>query len=170
MAIKTYYFKPDKKFFKQGFYMVGDNGESIYEAKMVKFSLFSAFKFEFINHKTTKSEIHKIGHTMTFEESGFESILSVKSFFKYDGKNIWDYLHEMGVRITSGISNKKIGMVYDISLKREKVATIAMSSLGSKKSIFATRYCYDVTTDDNYLDLAFLVAFSFARTNQVFYD
>lgn len=170
MPDKTYSFRINGKFFKQGYYMTDDKGEMVYEAKMTKFTLFMPYKFEFINHITTKSEEHKVGHTITIEESGFEAMLSTNSYFKFDGKKIWDYLHEIGVRISSGVSDKKIGMTYDISLKGEKVATIAMASVGGKKSIITTRYNYDITTSEEHIPLAFLVAFSFARTNQIFYD
>jgi len=169
MATKTYLFKPDKKFLKQGFFMEDENKNVIYEAKMAKFALIGAFEFEFVNHKTNTSNVHKIGHTLTSSESGMLHMVSIKSSFKLDGQNVWDYLHELGIRIDSKLSSNKIGMTYVVSLKGQDFATIATSSPNGK-SLITNPYCYDVTTDDENLDLAFLVTFAIARTEQVAYN
>lgn len=168
MEDKKYFFRPDKKFLKQGFYMEDENKKIIYEAKMTKWSLFGAMKFDFINHVSNKSSEHDVGKTITSEESGLFEAFSTNSRFKFDKKNIWDYLHEQGIRIDSDISNKKLGMTYNVTLKGKKMATIMTSSIG--KSIVTNKFCYDVITSEENLDLAFLVTFAFARTEQVFYD
>ena len=77
------------------------NGQMVYEGKMTKFKLFGASPFEMINHLTNKTEEHTVGKTVTVEHGVGDliSFLSKRSYFKYDGVKIWDYLHEKGVRI-----------------------------------------------------------------------
>ena len=171
MSTKTYLFQPDKKFMKQGFFMTDENENVVYEAKVLKQSLIGAIHFEFTNNLTKKTEEHKVGHTVTTSTSVFGmDALSSRSRFKFDGKDIWDYLHEIGVRIDSGFSNGKLGMTYNVSLKGVQIATMK-STTPKGKSILTNPYYYDVTTEEENLDLAFLAAFAFARTpEQAFHD
>ena len=168
---KTYRLKPVLKTAKQAFYLEDEGGNTVYEGKMLKFSLLGASPFEFANHITNRKEEHTVGKTVTVEQGGggLVSLLSKRSYFKYDGKKIWDYLHDMGVRIESGISGSKLGMVYDVTFKGQPLATIANSS-PKGKSILTTDLYYDVTCEEKDLDLAFLVAFSIAKTEQTFYN
>ncbi len=170
METKTYFFRPEKKILKQGFYMEDENNNIVYEAKMIKQSLFSAMQFQFINHLSNKIEEHKVGHTVTTEQSGIFEMFSTKSYFKYDGKNIWDYLHEIGIRIDSHLSNDKIGMTYNVTLEGKEMATISTASPNNGKMIITSAYCYNVTTSTSNIDLAFLVTFAIARTDQTFYN
>ena len=170
METKTYLFKPDKAL-KQGYTMTDENGNVVYEAIMTKFTLILPFKFQFVNRLTGATAEHKVGHTVTLEQDGFVGWLATKSYFKYDGKKIWDYLHEEGIRVDSNLSSGRIGMTYTVTLKGKEIATFTMSNPAKKKAILlVSDYCYDVTTTEEYLDLAFLCAFAFARTNQTFYN
>ncbi len=172
METKSYFFTIDKKFFKQGYVMYDENKEKMYEAKMLKWTLFRPFVFQFINHKTSDSVEHKVGHTLTIQEEngGIMDMFSTKSSFKFDGKDIWDYLHDKGVRINSQIMSGSIGMTYTVTYKGIDVATISMASPSGKKRIIVSDFSFNIETEDEYLDLAFLCAFAFARTSQVFYD
>ena len=142
-----YLLKPKLNTIKQAFFLEDESGNTIYEGKMTKFSLFGASPFEFINHITNKVEEHKVGKTVTIEQGGNDliSFMSKRSYFKYDDKKIWDYLHDLGV------------------------ATIASSSPKGKSFITTDMY-YDVICEEKDLDLVFLVAFSIARTEQTFYN
>ena len=116
-----------------------------------------------------------MGHTITQEthgafRPGFLDVLSIKSHFKFDGVKIWDYLHEQGIRIDSRIATDKLGMVYEVSLKRQPMAVIASAPAKGGKGILTTGVTYHVTTADEDLDLAFLTAFAIARTEQTFYS
>jgi len=166
-----YLLKPKLNTIKQAFFLEDESGNTIYEGKMTKFSLFGASPFEFINHITNKVEEHKVGKTVTIEQGGNDliSFMSKRSYFKYDDKKIWDYLHDLGVRINSSLSSNKIGMTYEISLEGNKLATIASSSPKGKSFITTDMY-YDVICEEKDLDLVFLVAFSIARTEQTFYN
>ena len=166
-----YLLKPVLKTAKQAFYLEDENGNSVYEGKMTKFSLLGPSPFEFVNHVTGKTEEHKVGKTVTVEQGngGLLSMLSKRSYFKYDGQKIWDYLHDQGIRIESGLSSKKLGMSYDVTFKGAPLCTIANSS-PKGKSIFTTDLYYDVTCEEADLDLVFLVAFSIAKTAQTIYN
>ena len=166
-----YLLKPVLKTAKQAFYLEDENGNTVYEGKMTKFSLLGPSPFEFVNHITNRTEEHAVGKTVTVEQGngGLISMLSKRSYFKYDGQKIWDYLHEQGIRIESGISGKKLGMSYDVTFKGAPLATIANSS-PKGKSIFTTDLYYDVICEEADLDLVFLVAFSIAKTDQTIYN
>ena len=166
-----YLLKPVLKTAKQAFYLEDENGNTVYEGKMTKFSLLGPSPFEFVNHITNRTEEHAVGKTVTVEQGngGLLSMLSKRSYFKYDGQKIWDYLHEQGIRIESGISGKKLGMSYDVTFKGAPLATIANSS-PKGKSIFTTDLYYDVICEEADLDLVFLVAFSIAKTEQTIYN
>lgn len=170
MATK-YALKPVLKTFKQSFYLEDENGTKVYEGNMTQFKLFGAAPHEFINHITNHVEEHKLGKTVTIEQGngGLISELTKKSYFKFDGQKIWDYLHDLGIRINSRPSGNKLGMTYDVSLKGQPLATIAMSS-PKGKSIITNSLYYEVTCEEKDLDLVFLVAFSIAKTEQTVYN
>ena len=170
--MNKYLLKPKLATIKQAFFLEDENGNMVYEGKMTKFSLFGASPFEMVNHITNKTEEHKIGKTVTIEQkNGIDIIdfLSKRSYFKYDGKKIWDYLHDLGIRIDSKLSENKVGMSYDITFEGKPLATIATSS-PKGKSLITTDLYYDVTCEEKDLDLVFLVAFSIAKTEQTFYN
>ena len=166
-----YLLKPVLNTVKQAFYLEDENGETVYEGKMTKFSLLGASPFEFVNHITNKTEEHSVGKTVTSEVGGggLLTLMSKRSSFKFDGEKIWDYLHEQGIRIDSNISGSKLGMSYDVTLRGEPLATVANSS-PKGKSILTTDLYYDVICEEKDLDMAFLVAFSIAKTEQTFYN
>lgn len=169
--MSKYLLKPKLNTIKQAFFLEDESGNVIYESKMMKFSLFSAAPYEFFNHVTNKKEEHKVGKTVTVEHGGNDliSFMSKRSYFKYDGKKIWDYLHDLGVRIESNLSSNKIGMTYNISFEGKQIATVSTSS-PKGKSLITTDMYYDVDCDEKDLDLVFLVAFSIAKTEQTFYN
>ena len=166
-----YLLKPALRTIKQAFYLEDERGNVVYEGKMMKFSLFGASPFQFTNHMTNKIEEHKIGKTVTIEDNsgGLVNLMSKRSYFKYDDKNIWDFLHDKGVRIDSKISGNKIGMTYDIAFEGKELATISSSSPKGKSIITFDLY-YDVVCEEKDLDLVFLVAFAIAKTEQTFYN
>ena len=165
-----YLLKPVLKTAKRSFYLEDEGGNVVYEGTMLKFKLFGAAPYEFFNHRSGLKEEHNIGKTITVSQGdGLINFLSKRSYFKFDGVKIWDYLHEKGVRIDSNISSNKIGMSYIISLNGSEIATVATSS-PSGKSLITTNLFYDVICDEKDLDLVFLVAMSIALTEQTFYN
>ncbi len=167
---KRYLLQPENKMWKQGFLMKDENENVVYEAKVLKQSIFGSQTVDFVNHISNKSEQHKIGAVATTESStnGMTNLFSVKSRFKIDGKIIWDHLHEQGVRIDSGKASGKLAMSYQVSLKGNPIATVSMSS-PKGKSLIGIRYWLEVITSEENLDLAFLTAYAIIRTEQIFY-
>ena len=171
METKAYFFHPGKASIKQGYLMEDDNQEVVYEANVLKQPLFGAADVEFVNHITGKSEIHKVGHTVTSETSGIlGGFTFTKSHFKFDNEKIWDYLHERGIRIESGIQRGRLGMAYDVTLKGDKIAEIVTSSGKGSSFVLTSRFALEVTTSEEFIDWAFLVAYSIAKTEQTFYS
>ena len=181
MENKRYFFHPTGKM-NQDYSMDDENKTPVYEAKVLKKGIFSAWQIEFTDHQTNKSEVHKVGHTVTTEQhsgamdllggaaAAVADMLSVRSWFKYDGVKIWDYLHEQGIRIDSGLAHGKIGMSYHVTLKGQELATMTMSTANGGKSIFGARFWYDIDMAGENVALAFLTAFALAKTEQTFYD
>lgn len=171
MATKTYLYQVDKKLSKQGAILTDEAGSTVYEAKMLKNSLFGGMQFEFVNHVTGQTIPHKVGHTLTSESEngGILDALTINSRFKLDGKNVWDSLHEQGIRIDSHRTGGKLGMTYSVTLKGQPLAAVETSTK-SGKGLITGNHCYQVTADEADLDLAFLVTFAIARTDQVFYS
>ena len=169
--MNKYFLKPKLGTIKQAFFLEDETGKMVYEGKMTKFSLFGASPYEMINYITNKTEEHKVGKTITIEQGGNDliSFMSKRSYFKYDDKKIWDYLHELGIRIESKPSTGKIGMTYEVSFEGKPLATIATSTPKGKSFITTDMY-YDVICEEKDLDLVFLVAFSIAKTEQTFYS
>lgn len=160
MENRIYHFRPEKKVLKQGFFMEDEEGNIVYEAKVLKSSLLGPATFEFVNHVSGGAVQHTVGKTVT---TSTESVLmpgmfKVKSGFKYDGVNIWKYLHESGITIESDIAG--LSMEYRVLADGEEVGYITGMN----------RLALDVTASEHDLDTAFLVAFAIARTEQVFYE
>ena len=169
METKKYFFRPGKASVKQSYYLQDENEETVYEANILKMPVFGAADVEFINHITGQTTMHKVGHTVTTETSGLLGALTfTKSYFKFDDVKIWDYLHEQGIRIDSGLQGGRLGMSYDVTLKGEPIANIETSS--ARGSVLTSRFTLDVTTSEKYIDWAFLVAWSIARTDKAFYS
>ena len=171
MGNKKYLLKPSRKAIKEDIVLKDEEDKVVYEAKMLKFSLLGAAPFEFINYITNTKEEHKVGKTITLEENTIDiaNFFSKKSYFKFDGKKIWDYLHEKEITINTSLSDNKLGMTYKAATNGRVFATISSSS-PKGKSFITTNLYYDIICDETDLDLAFLVSFAIARTEQIFYD
>ena len=171
MEGRKYFFQPEKKVVKQGFFLTDENEKVVYETKVIKTSLLGPATVDFINHAAGTTQQHKIGKTITVEQDTgtIFDMLAKKSYFKYDGVKIWDYLHQQGIRLNTGIATDRLGMSYDVTLKGQPIATIATAGPKGGK-VLTTRFCLEVTTLEQYLDLAFLVAFAIARTEQTLYN
>ena len=169
MENQIYFMQPEKKVVKQGFVMTDEQGIIIYDAKPVKTHLFTASDFEFSNHITGNNTQHKIGHVITTEQNGVLGMFSTKSHFNFDKQNIWDYLHEQGIRIESNFTGNKIGMTYTVSLQGNEIAKISTST-PKGKSFITTDTCYQVETSKEFLDIVFLTTFAILKTDQTFYN
>ena len=109
--LNEYYFRFDGHTFKPGYLLEDAARALLFEGKMLKNNPFAPREYEFIDHRTQRSAIHKVSHTVT---SGSGSEFSDTSYFKFDGVNIWDYLHGKGVLIESDLGGK-LRMTYTIT-------------------------------------------------------
>ena len=80
----------------QSFKLENEENQSLYEANLVKFKLFTACDFEFVNRVTSVSVPHKVGKTVSVEQGAGGISMSTASYFKLDGKNCFDVLEEKG--------------------------------------------------------------------------
>ena len=160
---KTYYFHPDKNVLKQGYVMEDSAGNVVYEAKVLKQPLIGAATVDFINHISNQSEEHKVGHVATVEHITNDIFFSRKSWFKFDDINIWKFLNEEGVTINSSMSGM-LAMDFQVFYESNLIATINMSSKASIGGLKLPSSSFDINVDDENVDLAFLVAYSIAKT------
>ena len=170
--MNKYLLKPVTGTIKEGFILENENGEEVYRGQMTKFKLFVDAPFEFRNMLTNMNEEHKVGKTVMVEHNtgiGIIDVMSKRSWFKYDGVKIWDYLHEQGIRINTTINTNKVGMRYEVTLEGKPLAVIANSSPKGKSILTFSNY-FDVECEEKDLDLVFLVAFTLGKTEQTFAD
>jgi len=171
--VKRYYFSFDKHW-KQGYYMEDQNRQMVYEGKMSKITLLKPFEFEFINHQMFGTPIkHSVGHTVTSSTNGS----TVYSYVKFDGTDIWDMLHEKGIRIETNMTSP-VAYDYEVSLAGAPFASIHTtgSSLHEDEpknpfSNVAVNGRYRIRTYSDDTDLVFLVCFAMARcSEQLIFD
>lgn len=165
-----YFFSPEKKVIKQGYLLRDESGNTVYEAKVLRMPLLGAAEFEFADHISGTSKVHKVGKTLTTETGGMLGFFSTKSRFKFDGKVIWEYLHDEGYRIESSVSGGRIGMTYEVSFRGQKIAEIETAAPNGAKSFLTSRNALEITAAPENVGAAFLVAFAIARTEQIMYD
>lgn len=166
---RALYFLTDLRTAKVGHHLEDKNRKVIYEAKMTKFSLMSAFKFDFIDHENNKTTPHLIGHA---EESDWNSLILDNNYtFTFDGKDVWKQLRKLGVTINSRMNG--IMPSYTICLNGSELAFAESTSryvheedeaehkIASKMPV---QGFYRVRTKEKNLDLLFVILVAMARS------
>lgn len=149
----------------QGFAMRDEKNELVYEANLVKFHLFSASDFEFVNKKTQKTKAHKVGKTKTTENHVMGLSLGASSYFKLDGENVFELLEKKGysfkIIAKLDILHPEFGL---IGKDGEMVATLKMNVLGEKqegvRALGNKQRNTVIETECDDLDVVFLAAFT----------
>ncbi len=168
MNNRTYFFQPEKKLMNQGFFLQDEEQKLVYEAKCLKQSLFGPAVFEFTNHVSGNTEQHKVGKTVTTEQEDCRGVTRItKSYFKFDGENIWDYLKGKGVRVTPSSPAGLFSIVFTVSVNDQDAAVIEPAAPGGGPVKIPSGSHFHVTTAEEYLDFAFLAAFAIAKTDFV---
>ena len=170
--VKEYYCKFDGKSLKPGYILEDADRTVLFEGKMTKQALIGAREFEFDNHVTGSVKTHAVGHTMT--QTYNDEFFSAKSWFKFDGKNIWDALHERGIRLSTNLMSKFPNLAYDVLKDGVPFAIIETSgkyvhedeAAEHKVNIPVGRYFYRIWTNSEDLDLLFLTVFAISETEQ----
>ena len=170
--LTEYYVSFDGNSLKPGYIVENKSREVVYEAPMTKNAAIGNRIFTFTNHVTNETTDHEVGHTTTASYSN--EFFSVRSWFKFDGKNIWDVLHDRGIRIDTDMLSKLPTIVYNVSLNGRFFATIETSgrfvheedAAEHKLNIPVGKYYYRCWTNETDLDLLFLTVFALSETDQ----
>lgn len=166
------YFLSDMGTIKIGHQLEDASRNVLYEAKVTKFSPLSAIDMDFIDHLNNKTTPHKVGHEVDVEYNSV--FIDSKSTFKLDGEDIWKHLKKNGITIESSFTKGKIlTPTYRVSRNGEEFAVLQATSshvheedeeaAGLSKHV-PVRGFYRITTREKNLDLVFVVAMAFART------
>ncbi|MBQ6035813.1 MAG: DUF3592 domain-containing protein [Lachnospiraceae bacterium] len=170
--LTEYYVLYDGNMLKPGYKVEDKTRRVIYEGTMTKNALAGSRTFTFTNHLTGSSTEHAVGHTATATFN--EELFSERSWFKFDGKNVWDVLHDRGIRIRTDILSKFPRLTYTVSLNGKFFATVETSSKNVHEedeaahtiNIPVGRYFYRCWTNEADMDLLFLTVFAISETEQ----
>lgn len=171
-GVTEYYFKFDGHSLKPGYLIEDADRNLLFEGKMTKQALVGARTYEFHNHVTGSVAQHQVGHTVT--QSFNDELFSRKSWFKFDGQNIWDLLHEKGIRLTTDLHSKLPYLVYNVSKNGAPFAIIETSSMyvhedeeAEHKLVIPTgNLYYRAWTNSTDLETLFLTIFAISETEQ----
>ena len=168
-GVTEHYFRFDGHSLKPGYIMEDAERRPLYEGKMLKQALVGARPYEFHNHVTGSVKEHAVGHvtTQTYNDEFF----SAKCYFKFDGKNIWDLLHEKGIRISTSLASRFPYTVYDVAKNGAPFAHIESTSMyvhedeeaEHKVKIPVGRMYYRIWSPTEDLDLLFLTVFAISE-------
>ena len=147
-----------------------ENNQVLYEANLVKFKLFTASDYEFVNHVTTTTTAHKVGKTTSVEQGTMGISMATASYFKLDGKNCFDILEEKGysfkILVKLDIIHPEFALVdkngNQLAVYKMNVAgpkEEGVSAIGNKQSNTI------ITTDSEDLETIFLGAFIMSRVD-----
>ena len=170
--VKEYYCKFDGKTFKPGYIVEDADRNVLFEGKMTKQALVGARTFEFNNHVTGSVKEHQVGHTIT--QTFNDELFSASSWFKFDGQNIWEVIHDRGIRISTSIMSKFPNLVYDVAKDGKPFAIIETrgkyvhedEAAEHKINVPVGRYFYRIWTNSEDLESLFLTVFAISETEQ----
>ena len=175
-GVTEYYFRFDGNSLKPGYLIEDAERRVLFEGKMLKNALVGARTFEFRDHTTGSVKEHEVGHTTT---SGYSNeFFSVRSWFKVDGKNIWDLLHERGIRMQTDLRTQFPRIAYDVTRSGGAFARIESTSVHvheedeaqHKLAIPAGRMYYRFWTASRDFESLFLTMFAVSETEQAFVE
>ena len=172
-GVTEYYCRHDGVTLKPGYILENAARTVLFEGKMTKQAMVGARTFTFIDHTTGRTVEHEVGHTMTqtYNDNGW----SASSWFKFDGKNIWDLLHERGLRLRTNMGSKFPNFTYEISKDGSAFAVIETSgkyvhedeAAEHKLNVPVGRYFYRVWTNTRDFETLFLTIFAISETEQM---
>lgn len=166
------YFRYDGNTLKPGYIIEDADRRALFEGKMLKNALVGARTFEFTDHTTGAVKTHEVGHTVT--QSYNDELFSARSWFKFDGKNIWDLLHERGIRLSTNMHSKFPYVIYDAARNGVPFARIETCSMyvhedeeaQHKIKIPTGRMYYRFWTNSSDLESLFLTIFAVSESEQ----
>ena len=158
----------------QSYFVENQEGEVVYECKLIKFNPFASNLYEFVDSKTGYSKQIKIGKTITSSSSGGMIFVGdvLSSSFKIDGVNCWEYINDKGYEIKHLLEGKTI-IHYEIVKNDKVVANIAPANIkdpfneDSKNFLRMGKGCYRLEFIDASLEDVVMIAFIIGRTDMV---
>ncbi len=171
-GVRELYCRFDGNTFKPGYILEDADRNVLFECAMTKQALVGARVFQFTDHTTGAVSDHEVGHTTT--ETFNNEFFSVSSWFKFDGKNIWEMLHERGLRMITNLFSKFPNLIYEVSKNGQPFARIETSGQYVHEddaeqhalNIPVGRYYYRIWTDTDDLETLFLTVFAISETEQ----
>ena len=158
----------------QSFKLENESNESLYEANLIKFRLFTASDFEFVNNVTSVKTSHKVGKTKSFEQGTGGLSMTTASYFNLDGVNCFDILKEKGysfkILMKLNLLQPEFSLLdkngYQVAVYKMNVTgerEEGVGAIGNKQSNMV------ITTDLDDLEAIFLAAFIMNRVDFSFY-
>jgi hypothetical protein len=174
--LTEYYVSFDGNSLKPGYIVEDRSRNVIFTAPMTKNSLVGNRIFTFTDRRLGRTSTHEVGHTVT--QSFSNEFFSTDSYFKFDGVNIWDVLHDRGIRIATDLRSKFPKAVYTVSLNGRFFATVETSSryvheedeAEHSVKIPVGRYYFRCWTEEDNIELLFLTVFAISETEQAVVD
>lgn len=171
-GVAEYYFRYDGNTFKPGYIIEDGDRKVLFEGKMLKNALVGTRTFEFNDHVSGNVKEHEIGHTVS--QSLNDELFSMKSYFKFDGENVWDVLHEKGIRLATDLHSKFPYMVYNAVRDGAPFARIECTGVyvheedeAEHKLVIPTgRMYYRIWTGSNDFETLFLTVFAISESEQ----
>ncbi len=171
-GVTEYYFRFDGNGLKPGYIVEDANRKVLYEGKMLKQALVGARPYEFNNHFTGTVKNHEVGHIIT--QTYNDEMFSAKSWFKFDGKNVWDEIHDRGIRISTNLHSKFPYFIYDIALNGQPLARVESTGMyvheddeaQHKLNVPTGSMYYRFWTASSDFDSLFLTIFAISETEQ----
>ena len=171
-GVTEYYCRFDGNALKPGYIIEDAERKVLFEGKMTKQAMIGARTFEFDNHVSGTVEEHEVGHTTS--QAYNDEFFSAKSWFKFDGKNVWDVLHEKGIRLATDIRSKFPRLTYNVALNGATFALIETTGVNVHEedeaqhgiNVPAGSMYYRFWTASNDFDTLFLTIFAISETEQ----
>ena len=166
------YFLTDTGTPKYGHRIEDKDRRVLYEAKMTKFSVTSAYRFDFIDHEHGTKTPHLVGHE---EETDWGNSLLLDNHytFELDGEDVWRHLKQNGIRVETERMEGTVFPRFRVFRDGEEIAILESSShyvheedaeAHPKLSKVASRLFYRIWTREETLDAVFVTAMAFARS------
>lgn len=171
-GVREYYCSFDGNSLKPGYVIEDADRNVLFEGKMTKQNLVGPRTYTFVDHVRNVSKEHEVGHVIT--QTVNDSSFSARSSFKFDGKNVWDEIHDRGIRLETDMLSKFPHFIYNAAWDGKAFARIETSGRyvheedAAEHSIDLPigRYYYRFWTDSEDLESLFLVIFSISETEQ----
>jgi len=170
---KEYYFHFCGKL-NQSYILETPNRKPIYEINCDKMGIVNQYIYTFKNRLTGKSFTSKVSHTTTTEYGTENFGLIDQSYFKVDGKNIWDMIGEKGYSVEPYLD--KIAFSYHVKHYGIHVADIVAAGTnileqyegaGGLRDVAMTQGIYRVYCRESDIDGVALIAFAVSRVEIV---